>query len=243
MFRTITVFIMLIVLQPYMLIPMFFAVIIMRWIFTRNIYVTNACQKLDSVYRGPLSTNFTNVVSGLVTLRTFDRLPYFENIFVDDLDKSCNVTFSMFCLQRQMTVQLDFVCVCVMVSSAAFTLFSKGPDADNKQLAFSLQILTDVVVFFSVCIRFIGMIENFMTSAQRLMDYTDLEKEDKILKDGDKKWIKEEWPQKGQIEFMNASMRYRETLEPSIKQLTFTVQPNMKVGIVGRTGAGKSSIL
>lgn len=111
----------------------------------------------------------------------------------------------------------------VMVSSATFTLMSKGPEADNKKLAFSLQILTDVVVFFSVCLRFIGMIENFMTSAQRLMDYTDLDTEDKIYKDGDGKLAIQGWPSKGQIEFKDASMRYRETLEPSIKQLNFVV--------------------
>jgi len=52
-----------------------------------------------------------------------------------------------------------------------------------------------------------------------------------------------EWPQEGRMEFINVTMAYRETLEPSIKDLTFTVQPGMKVGIVGRTGAGKSSII
>jgi len=51
------------------------------------------------------------------------------------------------------------------------------------------------------------------------------------------------WPSKGEIEFSNVTMRYRETLEPSLKNLSFKVQPKMKVGIVGRTGAGKSSIL
>ena len=51
------------------------------------------------------------------------------------------------------------------------------------------------------------------------------------------------WPVHGQIEFENVMMRYRPTLEPSIQNLNFTVQPGMKVGIVGRTGSGKSSIL
>lgn len=51
------------------------------------------------------------------------------------------------------------------------------------------------------------------------------------------------WPKEGTIEFNNASMRYRPTLEPSIKNLSFTVGAQMRVGIVGRTGAGKSSIL
>lgn len=51
------------------------------------------------------------------------------------------------------------------------------------------------------------------------------------------------WPAKGEIDISNAVMSYREGLEPSIKNLTFNVQPGMKVGIVGRTGSGKSSIL
>ena len=41
-----------------------------------------------------MSTGFTNAVNGLVTLRTFERLSYYEKIFIDDLDKSCNATFT-----------------------------------------------------------------------------------------------------------------------------------------------------
>ena len=51
------------------------------------------------------------------------------------------------------------------------------------------------------------------------------------------------WPTKGCIEFKSVTMRYRKSLEPSVRNLTFKVEPGMKVGIVGRTGAGKSSIL
>lgn len=88
-----------------------------------------------------------------------------------------------------------------------------------------------------------GQIDNMMTSSQRLMDYTELECEDDVVKKSDDDLKKQSWPQKGEIQFKNATMKYREELEPSIKSLNFTAQPNMKVGIVGRTGAGKSSIL
>jgi len=110
-------------------------------------------------------------------------------------------------------------------------------------MAFSLQILTDVVGFFALSIRFMGQIDNMMTSSQRLVDYTELECEDDVVKKTDDEFKKKSWPQQGEIQFINTTMKYRAELEPSIKQLTFTVQPNMKVGIVGRTGAGKSSIL
>lgn len=59
----------------------------------------------------------------------------------------------------------------------------------------------------------------------------------------DDKLKSQKWPNHGVLEFDNVTMRYRETLEPSISNLSFKVQSNMKIGIVGRTGAGKSSII
>lgn len=147
------------------------------------------------MYRGPLSTNFTNAVSGLVTLRTFERLPYFERIFIDDLNKSCNSTFTMYVIQRHLIIQLDTICVFVTVSAAAFTLLTKGTEGyDTDQMAFSLQILTDVVGFFALSIRFMGQIDNMMTSSQRLVDYTELECEDDVVKKSDEAYKKENWP-------------------------------------------------
>jgi ABC-type multidrug transport system fused ATPase/permease subunit len=50
------------------------------------------------------------------------------------------------------------------------------------------------------------------------------------------------WPEKGQIEFIDVSLRYRPQTELVLKNLSFVVEPGMKVGVVGRTGAGKSTI-
>lgn len=57
------------------------------------------------------------------------------------------------------------------------------------------------------------------------------------------KELGEDWPKRGEIEFKEATMAYRPGLEPCLRKLSFKVQAGMKVGIVGRTGSGKSSIL
>lgn len=54
---------------------------------------------------------------------------------------------------------------------------------------------------------------------------------------------KNSWPERGDIEFKKVDMKYRETMEPSLIGLSFKAQAGMKVGVVGRTGAGKSTIL
>lgn len=108
----------------------------------------------------------------------------------------------------------------------------------------SLQVSSDVIFLFSISFRTYAELENNMTSSQRMIAYTQLSPEDCIEKPGDKDLEERRlWPSEGKIEYEEATMRYRREMEPSIHNLSFKVQAGMIVGIVGRTGSGKSSIL
>lgn len=76
-----------------------------------------------------------------------------------------------------------------------------------------------------------------------MVQYTQLPLEDELIKEIDNNLKNQKWPSKGSIELQNVTMRYREGIEPSINNLSFKIEAGMKVGIVGRTGSGKSSIL
>ena len=80
---------------------------------------------------------------------------------------------------------LDTICVVFTLSVAVFSLYAKDK-IDNDILAFSLQVITDVVVFFSISLRMLAEIENYLTSSQRIFEYTQIESEDLLKKENDK---------------------------------------------------------
>jgi ATP-binding cassette, subfamily C (CFTR/MRP), member 4 len=137
LFRTITVVITLAVIHPLLLIVVALALFLMILILKRALGPLRESQRIDSVYRGPIHSSFTNVVNGLVTLRAFERIPYFRGMFIDQLEKSCNVTFTYFAINRWMAMTFDSVCVMFTLSVASFSLYGKGK-IDNDVLAFSL---------------------------------------------------------------------------------------------------------
>jgi ABC-type multidrug transport system fused ATPase/permease subunit len=77
-FRTISVFITVIVVFPSMLIVVAFALLIMLFIVRRGSGPMRECLRMDSIFRGPINSQFAMIVNGLVSLRTYERIPYFR---------------------------------------------------------------------------------------------------------------------------------------------------------------------
>src|SRR5687768_4029310 len=89
-------------------------------------------------------------------------------------------------------------------------------------------------------IRQSAEVSNYLMSVERIIQYRDLPSEQAP---GKFETIGNGWPTNGKVEFKKLSYRYSETLPPILTNLNFVIQPNEKIGIVGRTGAGKSSLI
>ena len=86
-------------------------------------------------------------------------------------------------------------------------------------------------------------LENIMISLERCLQYTKIKSEaPSIIRPKDDELIKNNWPSKGTIKFENYSVKYRPNTEIVLKKLNFEIGSNEKVGVVGRTGSGKSTI-
>lgn len=136
------------------------------------------------------------------------------------VEKSANSTFCYNHISRWIGLRLDFICGGFAIVTAALCIFLRN-SVETRLLTFSLQIVTDVITLFSLSVRMFSEIQNMMTSSQRLYQYTQLESEDALEKESDKKL--EAWPNQGAIEFEGVSMKYRETMEPSLIDLSCKV--------------------
>jgi len=159
---------------------------------------------------------------------------------MNEAELSANVTFTYIVTNRWLGFRFDLaICTLSLVAAICCVAFKGAIDAEL--LTFSLQILTDVTIYFSISARYLTEMQNFMTSAQAIHRYTQLDQEDALSKPKDAELLAEAkkevakkdtsslvaerktWPVHGQIEFDNVEMRYRETLEPSISNLHFSV--------------------
>ena len=140
-----------------------------------------------------------------------------------------------------MGVLLDMLSLLFVLINALLIVILRNHTTtfDLVTAAVSLQFSLEISLNFSFAVRFWTEADNLMVSGQRTIEYAEMNSEDDIVKPNDP----DHYPEVSDIYFSNMTMRYREGLNPVLKNITYHVKPGTKVGIIGRTGAGKSSIL
>ena len=121
-----------------------------------------------------------------------------------------------------------------------FNVQFEGVSGGSAGLVFSSPLM--LIGITQWCVRQSAELESQMTAVERIIEYSKLEQEADLESSNDNK-PDEEWPNKGEIQMINMSVFYDNALKPVLKNICCFIRGGEKIGIVGRTGAGKSSLL
>ncbi|XP_016524096.1 multidrug resistance-associated protein 4 isoform X2 [Poecilia formosa] len=177
--------------------------------------------------------------TSLSTIRAFRVQHQFQQMFDKYQDLHSEAWFLFLTTSRWFAVRLDGIC-CIFVTMTAFGCLYFRDGLEPGAVGLALSYAVTLTGMFQWGVRQSAEIENLMTSVERVVEYAELESEAPWETD---KRPPGDWPQKGSITFDSVSFSYSDSSPLVLKNLSFVFTSREKVGIVGRTGAGKSSLI
>ena len=222
------------------LIPMgYIYYVIQKW-FRKT---STELQRITSIANSPIFADFSQTISGTSTIRAYGS----ENRFFEKCKSSFDTMNASYILVQitnsWLGLRLDVLgglLACMIAAVAVGTSSYDFIPAGWLGLALSFSI--EVSTYLKHGVRMIATIEAQMNSVERILYYTDniTPEADEFVPDKDPK--EGTWPSSGEIEFKNASMRYRDG-PLVLKDLSLKVKGGERIGVAGRTGSGKSSLM
>jgi ATP-binding cassette subfamily C (CFTR/MRP) protein 1 len=234
-----SVFILIIVYFPYFVIALF--PLALLFLFATSYYRASAreVKRHESVLRSHVFAKFGESLSGVASIRAYGLESRFADTINKALDEMNGAYFITFANQRWLSTRLDIIGNLLVFTTGILVVtsrFSVHPSIAGVVLSYILQI----VMMLQWMIRQLAEVENSMNATERIHYYGTSLPEEAALRTGAQ--IPPSWPEYGAIEFRDVTMRYRDGLPLVLKNLTLSIPGGSRVGIVGRTGAGKSSI-
>uniref|UniRef100_A0A674BJY3 Canalicular multispecific organic anion transporter 2-like n=1 Tax=Salmo trutta TaxID=8032 RepID=A0A674BJY3_SALTR len=211
------------------------------YIFVQRFYVATSRQlkRLESVSRSPIYSHFSETVTGTSIIRAYGRHNAFVLMSDMKVDENQKSYYPGIVSNRWLGVRIEFIGNCIVLFAALFAVI--GKDKLNPGLVgLSVSYALLVTMSLNWMVRMTSDLESNIVAVERVKEYSET-KTEAPWEVEDKK-PSSDWPSQGNVEFSDYSVRYREGLELVLKNLTLSVKGGEKIGIVGRTGAGKSSM-
>lgn len=228
-------------------VPAFIALIIplaltYRWIQAYYLRTSRELKRLDSVSRSPVYAHFQESLGGVSTIRAFRQQQRFALENEWRVDANLRAYFPSVSANRWLGVRLEFIGAIVILAAAGFSVIrvATGGRISPGMVGLAMSYALQITGSLNWIVRQTVEVETNIVSVERVLEYARLTPEAPDVISSHRPPVA--WPANGEVEFKNYSTRYREGLDLVLKNISLDVKRHEKIGVVGRTGAGKSSL-
>ncbi|WJX30575.1 Multidrug resistance-associated protein 9 [Trifolium repens] len=202
-------------------------------------------KRMDSITRSPVYAHFGESLNGLLSIRAYKAYDRMSSINGNFMDNNIRFTLVIIGSNNWLAVRLEILGGLMIWLIATFAVLQNARSENPAMIASTMGLLLsytlNITSLLSGVLRQASRAENSLNSVERVDTYINLETEGQSIIETNRP--PPGWPTKGSIEFENVVLRYRPELPPVLHGLSFVVPSTEKIGVVGRTGAGKSSML
>ncbi|NWH63151.1 MRP1 protein, partial [Geococcyx californianus] len=223
--------------------PLFIVVVIPLGYFYFTIqryYIASSRQirRLAGASHSPVFSHFSETLVGRSTVRAFGHQERFIRKNNDVVYENLVYFYNNVISNRWLSVRLEFLGNLMVFFAAVFVVLA-GNTVSSSTVGLSISYALNIIQSLNFWVRKACEIETNAVSIERVCEYAKMDKEES--------WIMSKrppmgWPNRGIIEFVNYKAKYKTNLGLALNDVSFRTQSKEKVGIVGRTGAGKSTL-
>ncbi|KRX08450.1 P-loop containing nucleoside triphosphate hydrolase [Pseudocohnilembus persalinus] len=230
-------------INPWLII-LFSAMTIILILFLRNSKkALEESKKLDLQYKSPVFSFFSQTLQGTLQIKIYNQIKNFTQLFNNLVDDSFRSSYLYQHLIRPFTYFSQMISIIFSILGIYLVVYLTLQGFQNPlQVGYAILYLIFVSETVQYCLKQMLNVDMSMNSTVRIINYINNLPQEKPyyqIQDVEQK----EFIQKADIQFKNVSMKYRKNLDLVLKNINLNIQNGQKVACVGRTGAGKSSLI
>ncbi|XP_011877748.1 PREDICTED: probable multidrug resistance-associated protein lethal(2)03659 isoform X2 [Vollenhovia emeryi] len=231
------------IINLWMLMPI--AVLVVLLYFATKLYMRFAqnIKRLEGITKSPLFTHVNATLNGLPTIRSSGAgIEKMMRKQFDMLQDRHSGTWYLFLTYGAILGLFTDIIMCLFIAliTISLVLINENEMVDDSTAGLAISQALVLTGILQYGIKQFSETMSLMTSVERVLEYTNLPQERSITSDSPPPST---WPSQGQLILKNVSMKYHKDDPPVLKDLNVSIEPGWKVGVVGRTGAGKSSLI
>lgn len=234
-FEILGIVVVSVLVSPWLILLAFALLAACMWYSLRYLAGARELKRLESNAKSPIFEQFGSALTGLATIRAFGKgSVYIERMYAN-IDRHAQAAWHLWLFNRWMSYRMNVMGAIFSTITGVLVVALTGIDASLAGFALSFSVQYSAVITWAL--RQYASVEMEMNATERVVEYSNIKVENQ-----EGKPVPAAWPTKGRIEVNDLVVGYAPDLPAVLKGLTFSVESNQRVGVVGRTGAGKSSL-